>query len=42
MIGCDSVMNWNGITVFYKIRFYVGRDGAIGCKVMNEKDDGKV
>ena len=39
VIGCESVMNWKGIIVFCKIRFYVGRDGMlIGCEsVMNWK-----
>ena len=36
VIGCESVMNWKGITVCYDIRFYVGRDDVIGCEsVMN-------
>ena len=36
VIGCESVMNWKGIIVSCKIRFYVGRDGVIKCdSVMN-------
>ena len=32
-------MNWKGIIVSCKIRFYVGRDGVIKCdSVMNWKD----
>ena len=39
VIGCESVMNWKGIIVSCKIRFYVGRDGVIKYdSVMNWKD----